>query len=67
MVSGSELNTFYQGAEQGWPNSKFKTITATSPAPDTNGVIVAKQEDNVVIDGTSPEDLQIQLALSSLI
>lgn len=58
VLEGAEFETFYQGAEEGWPNSKFKTIVVDSPAPDSSGVIVAQDSQNVLIQGTVSGGIQ---------
>lgn len=58
VLEGSEFETFYQGAEAGWTNSKFKTISVTNPAPDVNGVIITPDSQNVVIQGNATGGIQ---------
>jgi hypothetical protein len=58
VLEGAEFETFYQGAQEGWTNSKFKTIAITSPAPDSDGVVVAEDSENITIQGTASGGIQ---------
>lgn len=52
ILEGSELETFYQGAEQGWSLSVFNDIQLTDPVPDANGVAIVTSPQQVVLRGS---------------
>ncbi len=57
-LEGSEFETFYQGAEYGWSDPRFKRISVVSPTADVNDLITAESSHNVEIQGVLSQGVQ---------
>lgn len=51
-AEAEDFENLYEGVQDGWSSSKFKTISVTSPLADPNGTIITPNPNNLVITGT---------------
>jgi hypothetical protein len=51
FVDYKDFENLYQGAEAGWPSSKYKTISVTSPSLDSTDTAIVSDPDNLIISG----------------